>query len=104
MKGKDKEAQVRAAKRQLATVSDYKQLFRSPIGQKVLLDLVATHNVMAPIFNKDHSEMAFAEGERNVILRILNYLGTNVTEMLKLIEQSNDEQSRDIFAGLKGEF
>lgn len=63
----------------MATVSDYKKMFQdSPHGQAVLEDLKAAHHfysstIASPV---DPYFMAFREGERNVILRIMTILET----------------------------
>lgn len=60
----------------------YQAAFKSPSGQQVLLDLMRAHGILNPIFNGDVNAMLVAEGERRVVLRILNILKIDV-EALK---------------------
>lgn len=68
-------------KRNLATISNYKDLFTSPLGKKVLLDLCREHRVFDYYPDVDPHSLAMLQGERNVINRILAMLRINVTEL-----------------------
>jgi hypothetical protein len=65
----------------------YQSTFATPEGQKVLFDLMKEHHMIGSSFSKDAFEMAFKEGERNVVLRILNILKINVDDLAKRIEE-----------------
>lgn len=53
---------------------DYREVFLSAAGQRVLADLVLQCHVVSPIRPGDPYAAAHAEGERNVALRILSFL------------------------------
>lgn len=63
----------RSSTEQLAL--DYKRTFSSPEGQRVLADLMVWCNVYHPIDETDPIKLAQANGERNVALRIVGYMG-----------------------------
>jgi hypothetical protein len=57
------------------------------MGSKVLEDLMNTHFVVSLTYNKDPIEMAFNEGQRSVVLRILKYLKEDIKAIEKRIEE-----------------
>ena len=77
-----------AARRFLAKVEDYQRTFKGPHGERVLLDLIATHFIMHPL-PKDPNERDRAEGERNVVLRILSKLKVDPSKVQKLIQEAD---------------
>lgn len=55
---------------------DYETLFSSQAGQRVLADLMANFHMGRSCHSADDShETAFREGERHVVLHILNLTG-----------------------------
>jgi hypothetical protein len=81
-----------AMKRRASITQDYKRIFTSTSGKRVLKDMMNTHNFLTSSFSAgDTNETFFREGERNVILRILNLLHIDTDEMLKQIEEIQDE-------------
>jgi hypothetical protein len=70
-----------AEEKSIGRVSLYQKVFDSPEGIEVLNDLVAVHRVLSSTFDKDSLQMAFNEGERNVILRILHILNLDVAKL-----------------------
>ncbi len=75
-------------KKYLVKVSDYKSVFNSATGKRVLEDLCRNHFVFSTSFVKgDQYESARREGERLVILRILSHLKIDLLKLEKLIEQ-----------------
>jgi hypothetical protein len=77
----------------LARVKEYKQVFNSAAGQRVLQDLMQSHHMLSSSFNPTNSnETAFREGERNVVLRIFSILKIDPADLRKKIEerQEND--------------
>ena len=66
---------LRSRKSRPATPEQYYQAFvQSPSGQAVLTDMMKAHHFLDSTFNPNPYETALAEGERNVILRILTIL------------------------------
>lgn len=61
-----------------ARVLDYKRVFGSQAGQRVLNDLIQSHGILHPLFDPTQPNVhIFREGERNVVLRILKKLNTD---------------------------
>ena len=71
----------------------YQALFSSDDGQKVLWDLMHNHHMIGSTFSKDPYEMALKEGERNVVLRILQILKIDVATLAKRIEEGLKQES-----------
>lgn len=77
---------------QIKLLEDYRTVFSSAAGSRVLNDLMRTHRIMDSTFCKDPMEMALREGERNAVLRILAILKINPNTIRERIE--NDEKIR----------
>jgi hypothetical protein len=76
-------------KKMLARISDYKKVFESPLGKKVLLDMMRAHKITSSTFvPNDINSTLLNEGERNVVLRILAILKTNPEDYAQRIEES----------------
>lgn len=71
----------------------YQAIFNTPEGQKVLWDMMSNHHMIGSTFSKDTHEMALKEGERNVVLRILQILKIDVTSLAKRIEEGLKDES-----------
>jgi hypothetical protein len=63
---------------------DYKKVFSSEEGQKVLADLERVCLFRTSTFNREPLTMAFQEGLRGVYLHILTILTLNIEELEKL--------------------
>jgi hypothetical protein len=75
----------------LAKVLDYKRTFSSQAGTRVLHDLMHAHYMLGPTFTKtDPNEVAFREGQRNVVLRILTLLDHDPEKLRVLIREATD--------------
>jgi hypothetical protein len=79
-----------SARRQIAKAVDYQNTFRSEHGKRVLNDLVSQHFVMGSTFNGDVQTMAFQEGQRQVVLRILTVLKLDAEKVQNLIRESDE--------------
>jgi hypothetical protein len=80
--------QVKQARKQVTTIRDYRQVFSSQAGKRVLHDLMSAHHMLGTSFVvKSELETVFNEGQRNVVLRILAKLNTNPEELEKHIEE-----------------
>jgi SOS response regulatory protein OraA/RecX len=75
--------------RSQAKLADYKRTFSSEQGMRVLNDLVASNYLGESTFSKDLHEMAFKEGQRKVVLRILGILGTDPEKIKQMVEESH---------------
>ena len=78
-------------KKRVAKISDYKNTFNSQQGRRVLADMLAENKCLSTSFVKEDPYLtAFNEGQRNVVLRILTILQVDTTQLLKLIEETDN--------------
>ena len=76
----------------LAKIMDYKSAFGSKPGERVLLDMMRAHFLLSTSYVKDDPyESARREGERNVVIRILEKLKTDEKRFEKLLEEANND-------------
>ena len=87
MNKRDKEI----AKRSVAKASLYQEVFSSANGKRVLQDLIKTHHMYGSIFDGDVNSTLVHEGERRVVLRILNILKLDVQSLHERIESYDEE-------------
>lgn len=73
-------------------IASYRAVFNTEDGRKILFDLMRTHYLLSSSFNPDALEMARMEGERNVVLRILNIINTDPEKFRKLIEDVREHE------------
>lgn len=84
----DRKAEQRA-NAQLA--QDYKDVFDTPQGRRVLADIMANGHVYAPIYSNNPTEMAYRCGERNTALRIATMRGYKPADFVeKAIETTRE--------------
>jgi len=83
------------SERVLARASDYKNVFGSGQGKRVLLDLMKEHHIMSPTISAkvDSHDLAFNEGARNVVLRILKIMKTDLSQIEKLMEDAENVET-----------
>lgn len=77
---------------QIAKIKDYQNLFNSPLGKKVLQDMMHQHYIMNSTWNESPHLMAIREGERNAVLRILTILKIDIADVMERIDK--DEKIR----------
>lgn len=84
------------SERKFAQLADYKKTFGSEQGKRVLYDLMNSHFIMGPTNPRgsDPYEMAFNEGQRYVLLRIMTMLKVSPERMNQLIEESNNHATK----------
>jgi len=83
-----------AENRYVSRVKDYKQVFSSSAGKRVLYDLIKVHHVLSSHFDDSFTNnVLFKEGERNVVLRILTLLKTDPSALMEHIERMEEENS-----------
>lgn len=76
---------------------DYKRIFSSEQGKRVLADLIAQHFVMRPTYVRgDPQGTAFNEGQRDVVLRIMTIMGNDPTEFHNKMMESNKHVTENI--------
>lgn len=77
-------------KKYAAIMTAYQNIFKSPEGELVLKDLMAAHGILTNTYNGDVNTMLFKEGERNVILRILNILKIDINAIYERIDRESE--------------
>lgn len=78
--------------RQIAKLIDYKTVFGSAQGKRVLYDMMkAAHMLETSFVKKDSHEMAFREGERNNVIRILAILKMDPEKLRQMIQEGEEE-------------
>lgn len=88
-----KKTRTKSLELRVARIMDYKRVFSSEQGKRVLHDLMHSHYVMRNTFDRKLSsdEHFFREGQRAVVLRILSAVDKNENDMKRLMmEASND--------------
>lgn len=86
-------ARTRASKI-IDTMKLYQQVFESVEGIRVLHDLMKSCHILGTTFDANPIEMAYREGERSVVLRILRTLKTNPEKILRLIEEGSSWEEK----------
>jgi len=78
----------------IVRTTNYKQAFSTAQGKAVLLDLLSEHYMLKNTYygpeNDEGRSMAYREGQRTVVLRIMQMMGLNTAEMYLLIKQGDD--------------
>ena len=75
------------SKKKVSLVNDYKNIFSTPHGNRVLMDLCHHHHIFSSTFKGEKPlELAFSEGEREVVLRILSFLNMDTIKLIKEYE------------------
>jgi hypothetical protein len=82
----------RRSRRPVDRAISYQAVFSSAEGEKVLHDLMRQHHMLGSTFCKDPYDSAFKEGERAVVLRILQLLKLDVEKLAKRIDTALKEE------------
>lgn len=77
--------------KQLALIEDYRAVFCSPQGVKVLSHLASKAFFDQPVFDPDERVEAQNEGMRRLFLSILRQLTRDTSELSKLQKQEGGE-------------
>lgn len=80
-------AKKKVSTKKLDITSDYKTVFTSEAGKRVLWDIMRNSFVLASTYCDNPHETALREGQRNVALRILSVLQTDEKKLLQQIEE-----------------
>jgi hypothetical protein len=81
-------------KKAVARTRDYKTVFSTDAGKRVLHDMMQAHRVLSSTFVKgDPDSTILHEGERNVVLRILAILKTSPEDMHRMLEEIHNDNS-----------
>lgn len=78
---------------QASAIADYKELFESDVGRKVLFSLIKSYGVLnSTHVPGDPYSTAFNEGQRSVVLMIMRKAKTDIKKFLKALEDMQKEQ------------
>jgi hypothetical protein len=78
--------------KQVDVVIDYKTVFGSEAGQRVLYDLMKNNYLLSPTYTTNLHEMALREGSRNVVLRIMSILKVDVDKLNIFIKEGMERE------------
>lgn len=81
-------AREKVFREELASVTDFKNVFETKQGSRVLSKLMRDNFMLDTTFAATPHEMAMREGARNVILQILSKLETHPEQLRELIKES----------------
>lgn len=82
----------------LVLTEAYKMTFASEQGQRVLFDILNQCHMLVSHRTKDVIDpltLAFKEGERNVALRILSIMQTDMGKLKELIDRKQREEENE---------
>jgi hypothetical protein len=71
-------------------IKAYREIFSSDEGLEILHDLCKSCSVYTSTFDGNPHEMAFKEGARSVVLRIMRTIDIDPFELQKMINKQND--------------
>lgn len=69
-------------------IKSYMEVFNTEAGKEVLEDMMKTFHVLNSTHSTDALEMAYREGERSVVLRILKTINTDPSELLRMFQEA----------------
>jgi hypothetical protein len=86
-------AEERRADKHKTMMMDYKRVFGSEQGRRVLSDLIANHFVMNSTYSRGPQaelDMAFKEGQRQVVMRLMTIMKYDPEQTAQAIKESDD--------------
>jgi len=85
---------TKAHAKRVDLIADYKKVFESPEGERVLFDLMKKGHFMHTSFQGDINDCVFREGERNIINYILTVMKQDPVAIKAMIA-NNEQQELD---------
>lgn len=79
-------------KKVVETINHYKKTFTSDSGHKVLLDMIKASGMLNTSFDISPHQMAFNEGQKALVLRILRTIETDPAKLLELINKAGQSE------------
>lgn len=73
-------------------VRAYREVFNSEAGKVVLEDMMKSLHTLSSTFDPNPHEMAYREGERSVVIRILRTINTDPFKLRQRIEEARAEE------------
>jgi DNA-binding GntR family transcriptional regulator len=86
------QAQQRQAEARAALADDYHLVFASPVGQRVLADILRRAEVMQSSFAADPMQTAFNEGRRRIGLEIIEMCNADPAAQQRMAQQGMTEE------------
>ena len=81
--------------KRLSKVIDYKKVFNSAEGKRVLYDLMREGHILGPAYYPNEPNSVYVnEGKRNMVLFILEKLKTDTVELKALIDKEVENERR----------
>jgi hypothetical protein len=80
------------AQKAVERTENYKQAFTTVQGKAVLLDLLNEHYMLKTVYQgqEDSIGIAFRDGQRQVLLRILSIMQLDIGEIYMLLKEGDD--------------
>lgn len=79
-------------KEKARVVRAYREIFNSEAGKVVLHDLAKSCHVYHSTMDANPNELAYKEGERSVVLRIIRTLNIDPFELDRLMKKGQSEE------------
>lgn len=73
-------------------VRAYREVFNSEAGKVVIEDMMKTFYTLSSTFDPNPIEMAYKEGERSVVIRILKTINTDPFELKQRLEEARRQE------------
>lgn len=73
--------------KRVSQIHNYRRLFSSQYGQKVLANLCQRFGVFDPYYDSDPNHMYYKQGQRSVILEIVKMTKLDPADLEKLAEE-----------------
>tara|TARA_Y100000296_G_C5167090_1_gene255281 strand:+ start:1083 stop:1361 length:279 start_codon:yes stop_codon:yes gene_type:complete len=88
---------TKVIKKRASVHQDMKDLFCTPIGERVIMHLIKTQGVLSPAHQKGNTccDTAHQDGRRSVVLAMLNFINKDpryFDSLLDRIERENEHE------------
>jgi hypothetical protein len=94
---KNSKVLVRKKQKLEVLLEDYKVVFSSEAGQRVLYDLMNFSSMLSTTYQGNVNDMVYSEGSRSVVLHILNKLNTDIQALKIAMDKAHNQGIRDEF-------
>jgi len=74
-------------KKRVRRVKDYQFIFKGKEGNRVLADMLERYHVLGPVMDESSLQIAYKEGQRNVVLEILALLHIDEYKLIQRLEE-----------------
>lgn len=89
-----KEQKEKLVARKTAKAIDYKRVFGTEQGKRVLFDMMKAGHMLDSTMSRGATshDLAFREGERNFVLRVMTILKTDPEKLKQQIEEGEQDE------------